>query len=53
MMGPLMGTPRLGTKGSDLPETPDTNSPFLVNQSFLVQEQNNKIALPKLTERQV
>jgi len=36
MMGPLTGPPRLGTKGTDLPETLDTNSHFLVNQSCLV-----------------
>jgi len=45
--------PRLGTKRADLQEIPDTNLPLLVNQSFLVQEQNDKLALPKLTNRQV
>jgi len=31
----------------------DTNLPFLVNQSFLVQKQNYKLASRKLTKRQV
>jgi len=36
-------------------EIPDTNLPFLVtvNQVYLVQGQNYKHALPKLTQRQV
>jgi len=48
-----MQTLRLGTKGADLQEIPDTNLPLLVNQSFPVQEQSCKLALPKLTKRQV
>jgi len=49
----LDALPRLGTKGADSREIPDTNLLLLVNQSFLVQEQNNKLALSKLTKRQV
>jgi len=44
---------RLGTKGADLWGTSNTNLPFLVNQSFLVQKQNYKLASRKLTKRQV
>jgi len=40
----LMRPPHLGTKGADLQEMSDTNLPLLVNQSFLVQEQNYKLA---------
>jgi len=45
--------PQLGSKGADSQEISDTNLPLLVNQSFLVQDQNYKLALPKLTTRQV
>jgi len=48
----LMRPLRLGTKGANLQEIPHTNLPLLVNQSFLVQEQNYKLALLKLTKRQ-
>jgi len=44
---------RLGTKGADLWGLSNTNLPFLVNQSFLVQKQNYKLASRKLTKRQV
>jgi len=44
---------RLGTKGGDLWGIPETNLPFLVNQSFLVQKQNYKLVSRKLTKRQV
>jgi len=47
-----MRPPRLCAKGADSQEIPDTNLLLLVNQSFLVQEQNYKLALPKLTKRQ-
>jgi len=49
----LMWPPRLGTKGADLLEIPVTNFPVWVNQSLLIQERNYKLALPKLTKRQV
>jgi len=49
----LMWPQRLGTKGADLLEIPVTNFPVWVNQPFLVKEQNYKLALPKLTKRQV
>jgi len=42
----LVQPPRLGTEGADLQEIPGTNMPLLVNHSFLVQEQNYKLALP-------
>ena len=45
-----MRPPRLGTKVPDLQEIPDTNFPLLINQYFLVQEQNYKLALPELTK---
>ena len=38
-----MRPPRLGTKVPDLQEIPDTNFPLLINQYFLVQEQNYKL----------
>ena len=44
---------RLGTKGADLRGIANTNLPFLVNQPFLVHKQNYKLALLKLTKRQV
>ena len=44
---------RLGTKGADLRGISNTNLPFLVNLSFLVQKQNYKLAFRKLTKRQV
>ena len=44
---------RLGTKGADLRGISNINLPFLVNQSFLVQKQNYKLAFRKLTKRQV
>jgi len=47
----LMWPPRLGAKGAELQKISDTNLPLLVNQSFLVQEQNYKLALPKLTKK--
>jgi len=49
----LMRPPRLGTKNADLLEIPISNLPFLVDHSFLVQEQNYKLAFPQLTKRQV
>jgi len=49
----LMRPPWLGTKWADLLEISNTNLLFFVNQSFLVQEQNHKLVLPKLTKRQV
>ena len=44
---------RLGTKGADLSGISNSNLPFSVNQSFLVQKQNYKLASWKLTKRQV
>jgi len=49
----LMRPPRLGTKNADLLEILISNLPFLVDHSFLVQEQNYKLAFPQLTKRQV
>jgi len=43
-----MWPPRLGTKGADLLEIPNTDLPLWVNQSFLVPEQNYKLALPQI-----
>ena len=48
-----MQPPWLGTKGADSQEIQITHLPLLVNKSLLVQEQNYKRALPKLTKRQV
>jgi len=44
---------RLGTKGADLRGISNTNLPFLVDHSFLVQKQNYKLSFQKLTKRQV
>jgi len=46
---------RGGRRGerADSSEVPHTNLPLWVIQSFLVQEQNDKLALPKLTKRHV
>ena len=44
---------QLGTRGADLRGISNTNLPFLVNLSFLVQKQNYKLASRKLTKRQV
>ena len=41
------------TWGADLRGISNTNLPFLLNQSFLVQKQNYKLASRKLTKRQV
>jgi len=49
----LVHPARLGTKGADLWGISNTNLPFLINQSFLVQKQNYKLAFRKLTKRQV
>jgi len=49
----LVHPARLGTTGADLWGISNTNLPFLVNQSFLVQKQNYKLASRKLTKRQV
>jgi len=40
---------RLGTKGADFLEIPRTKLPLFVNHFFLVQEQNYKLALSKMT----
>ena len=47
----LIHPARLGTKGADLWVISNTNLPFLVNRSFLVQKQNYKLASQKLTQR--
>jgi len=44
---------RLGTKGADLWGISNTNLPFIVNQSFLVQKPNYKLASRKLTTGEV
>jgi hypothetical protein len=49
----LDAAPQLFTNGADLQEMSDTNLPYLVNQSLLVQEKNKKYALPKLSKMQV
>jgi len=45
----LMQPQRLGTKGADFLEIPRTKLPLFVNHFFLVQEQNYKLALSKMT----
>ena len=42
-----------GTNGADLRGISNTNSGFLVNQSFLVQKQKNQLCMQKLTKRRV
>jgi len=49
----LVHPARIGTKGANLRGISNTNLPFLVNQSFMVQKQNYKLVSRKLTKRQV
>jgi len=44
----LVHPTRLGTKGADLRGISNTNLPFLVNLSFLVQKAKIQTCLPKV-----